>query len=29
MAEEGEEYLFKIVVVGDSTVGKSNLLKPV
>ncbi|CAH9140671.1 unnamed protein product [Cuscuta epithymum] len=24
--EEGEEYLFKIVVVGDSAVGKSNLL---
>ncbi|KAI8024835.1 Ras-related protein RABA5d [Camellia lanceoleosa] len=23
---EGEEYLFKIVVIGDSTVGKSNLL---
>ncbi|XP_047943231.1 ras-related protein RABA5b-like [Salvia hispanica] len=27
MAEEsGEEYLFKIVVIGDSAVGKSNLL---
>lgn len=26
MGEEGEEYLFKIVVVGDSAVGKSNLL---
>ncbi|KAG5514854.1 hypothetical protein RHGRI_036039 [Rhododendron griersonianum] len=24
--EEGEEYLFKIVVIGDSAVGKSNLL---
>ncbi|GMP86079.1 hypothetical protein CsSME_00039003 [Camellia sinensis var. sinensis] len=23
---EGEEYLFKIVVIGDSAVGKSNLL---
>ena len=22
----GEEYLFKIVVIGDSAVGKSNLL---
>lgn len=26
MAEAGEEYLFKIVVIGDSAVGKSNLL---
>ncbi|KAM7501627.1 hypothetical protein LguiB_000531 [Lonicera macranthoides] len=26
MEEEGEEYLFKIVVIGDSAVGKSNLL---
>ncbi|XP_060974919.1 ras-related protein RABA5c-like isoform X3 [Cannabis sativa] len=27
MAEEqGEEYLFKIVLIGDSAVGKSNLL---
>ncbi|KAH6777127.1 Rab GTPase-like A5A protein [Perilla frutescens var. hirtella] len=28
MAEEGgrEKYLFKIVVIGDSAVGKSNLL---
>ncbi|KAH6836115.1 RAB GTPase-like protein A5B [Perilla frutescens var. hirtella] len=28
MAEEGdrEEYMFKIVVIGDSVVGKSNLL---
>lgn len=25
-AGEGEEYLFKIVVIGDSAVGKSNLL---
>ncbi|XXG78716.1 hypothetical protein AAC387_Pa08g2603 [Persea americana] len=25
-AEEGEEYLFKIVLIGDSAVGKSNLL---
>ncbi|KAL7201157.1 hypothetical protein ACSBR1_032961 [Camellia fascicularis] len=25
-SEEGEEYLFKIVVIGDSAVGKSNLL---
>ncbi|XP_043708038.1 ras-related protein RABA5c-like [Telopea speciosissima] len=24
--EEGEEYLFKIVIIGDSAVGKSNLL---
>lgn len=24
--ESGEEYLFKIVVIGDSAVGKSNLL---
>ncbi|KAK1406350.1 hypothetical protein QVD17_41644 [Tagetes erecta] len=24
--ETGEEYLFKIVVIGDSAVGKSNLL---
>ncbi|GMP85692.1 hypothetical protein CsSME_00038765 [Camellia sinensis var. sinensis] len=23
---EGEEYLFKIVVIGDSAMGKSNLL---
>lgn len=26
MGEEGEEYLFKIVIIGDSAVGKSNLL---
>ncbi|XP_039121109.1 ras-related protein RABA5d-like [Dioscorea cayenensis subsp. rotundata] len=24
--EEGEEYLFKVVIIGDSAVGKSNLL---
>lgn len=24
--EDGEEYLFKIVIIGDSAVGKSNLL---
>lgn len=24
--EDGEEYLFKIVLIGDSAVGKSNLL---
>ncbi|XP_050208418.1 ras-related protein RABA5b [Mercurialis annua] len=24
--EEGEEYLFKIVIIGDSAVGKSNIL---
>ena len=24
--DEGEEYLFKVVVIGDSAVGKSNLL---
>lgn len=24
--DEGEEYLFKIVIIGDSAVGKSNLL---
>lgn len=24
--ERGEEYLFKIVIIGDSAVGKSNLL---
>lgn len=24
--EQGEEYLFKIVLIGDSAVGKSNLL---
>lgn len=24
--EEGEEYLFKVVMIGDSAVGKSNLL---
>ncbi|KAK6914367.1 Small GTPase, partial [Dillenia turbinata] len=26
MEEEGEEYLFKVVIIGDSAVGKSNLL---
>lgn len=26
MGEEGEEYLFKVVIIGDSAVGKSNLL---
>ncbi|CAL9066156.1 ras-related protein RABA5c-like [Musa acuminata AAA Group] len=25
-AEDGEQYLFKIVIIGDSAVGKSNLL---
>lgn len=24
--DEGEEYLFKVVIIGDSAVGKSNLL---
>ncbi|KAK8923671.1 Ras-related protein RABA5c [Platanthera zijinensis] len=26
MEEDGEEYLFKVVIIGDSAVGKSNLL---